>query len=111
MHIYENGQIIGPAMCPDGKSFVESDELAKTEVSSTTVAKWDENAPLSCPPPDRPWWKELLYFVGPGFLVAMAYIDPGNLASDINQGAQTGYKLSWITMWCTVLGYFMQMLA
>lgn len=33
----------------------------------------------------------------------MAYIDPGNLASDINQGIQAGYDLIWVTLWCTVL--------
>lgn len=41
----------------------------------------------------------------------MAYIDPGNLASDINQGVQAGYSLIWVTLWCTVLGYVMQMTA
>lgn len=34
---------------------------------------------------------------------SVAYIDPGNLASDINQGVQAGYTLIWVTLWCTVL--------
>ncbi|KDD76936.1 natural resistance-associated macrophage protein [Helicosporidium sp. ATCC 50920] len=48
---------------------------------------------------------------GPGFMVAMAYIDPGNLASDLNQGSQAGYQLAWVTLWCTVLGFVIQMLS
>ncbi|KFM25142.1 Metal transporter Nramp3 [Auxenochlorella protothecoides] len=48
---------------------------------------------------------------GPGFLVAMAYMDPGNLASDINQGAVVGYSITWVTVWSTVLGFIMQMVA
>lgn len=42
---------------------------------------------------------------------AVAYMDPGNLASDINQGAMVGYSIIWVTIWSTVLGYFMQMVA
>lgn len=40
----------------------------------------------------------------PAFVPApVAYIDPGNLGSDINQGVQAGYTLTWVTLWCTVM--------
>lgn len=55
--------------------------------------------------------KMLGRFVGPGFLVAMAYIDPGNLAADINQGLAAGYSLAWVTLWCSIMGYIIQILA
>jgi len=55
--------------------------------------------------------RQLLLFIGPGFLVATGYIDPGNLAADINQGVQAGYSLTWITMWCTAMGFVIQIVA
>lgn len=42
------------------------------------------------------------------WLMSIAYIDPGNLESDLQQGALTGYKLVWVLWWCTVIGLFLQ---
>lgn len=59
----------------------------------------------------RAFWHQLFLFLGPGFLVATGYIDPGNLAADINQGVQAGYSLTWVTLWCTAMGYVIQIVA
>jgi manganese transport protein len=40
-----------------------------------------------------PAWRKMLAFAGPGFLVAVGYMDPGNWATDIQGGAQFGYTL------------------
>ena len=58
-----------------------------------------------------PFWLQLLRFLGPGFMVAMAYIDPGNLAADINQGVAGGYQLAWVTLWCSIMGFIIQILS
>jgi natural resistance-associated macrophage protein len=73
-------------------------------------------APAAAPPPPPAFlspgfWRTLARYVGPGFMVAMAYIDPGNLAADMNQGLAAGYTLAWVTLWCTVMGLVIQMLA
>src|ERR1700761_5024274 len=39
------------------------------------------------------FWRKLLAFSGPGFLVAVGYMDPGNWATDLQGGAQFGYTL------------------
>lgn len=39
------------------------------------------------------WWRRLLAFAGPGYLVAVGYMDPGNWATDVAGGAQLGYLL------------------
>lgn len=44
-------------------------------------------------PHDAPFWRKMLAFAGPGFLVAVGYMDPGNWATDIAGGAQFGYAL------------------
>jgi manganese transport protein len=40
-----------------------------------------------------PAWRKLLAFAGPGFLIAVGYMDPGNWATDLQGGAQFGYAL------------------
>ncbi|XP_059624112.1 metal transporter Nramp7.2-like [Cornus florida] len=45
-----------------------------------------------------PRWKKLLSYVGPGFLVSVAYLDPGNLVTDLQAGADHKYELLWIVL-------------
>jgi len=56
-------------------------------------------------------WRKCLHFTGPGFLMCIAYIDPGNFESDLAVGASYGYKLIWVLLWSTVAGFVFQMLA
>eukprot|EP00042_Codosiga_hollandica_P044250 m.432367 g.432367 ORF g.432367 m.432367 type:complete len:578 (-) comp56746_c0_seq30:114-1847(-) len=56
-------------------------------------------------------FKKLWAFTGPGLLMSIAYIDPGNLESDLQAGAVGGYTLVWVLFWATVLGWFLQMQA
>ncbi|CAM6083362.1 unnamed protein product [Calypogeia fissa] len=56
-------------------------------------------------------WKKLWLFTGPGFLMSIAYLDPGNIESDIQAGAGAGYNLLWLLMWATVMGLLIQLLS
>eukprot|EP01132_Coremiostelium_polycephalum_P002524 gene2524-3126_t len=56
-------------------------------------------------------FKTLWAFTGPGFLMSIAYLDPGNLESDIQAGATGGYSLLWVLLWSTIVGFWLQMLA
>ncbi|CAK9264505.1 unnamed protein product [Sphagnum jensenii] len=60
--------------------------------------------------PKFSWWK-LWMFSGPGFLMSIAYLDPGNIESDLQSGATAGYALLWLLMWATIMGLLIQMLA
>ncbi|KNC84576.1 hypothetical protein, variant [Sphaeroforma arctica JP610] len=60
---------------------------------------------------DRFSWKTLFKFAGPGMLVSIAYLDPGNLLSDIQSGAAFNYRLIWVLVTATFLGLLMQVLA
>jgi manganese transport protein len=44
-------------------------------------------------PKSGSWMKKFLAFAGPGYLVAVGYMDPGNWATDIAGGSQFGYTL------------------
>ncbi|CAC5399995.1 SLC11A2 [Mytilus coruscus] len=56
-------------------------------------------------------FRKLWAFTGPGFLMSIAYLDPGNIESDLQAGAIAKYKLIWVLMWSTVLGLILQLLA
>ena len=53
-------------------------------------------------------WRKLWRMAGPGWLMSLAYLDPGNLESDLQQGAYTGYRLVWVLWWATVMGLILQ---
>jgi hypothetical protein len=53
-------------------------------------------------------WRRFWRFLGPGFLISLAYLDPGNLEANLQSGAYTGLRLTWVLWWATVLGLVMQ---
>lgn len=56
-------------------------------------------------------FRKLWAFTGPGFLMSIAYLDPGNIESDLQSGSAAQYKILWVLMWATILGLLMQRLA
>ncbi|XP_046639311.1 natural resistance-associated macrophage protein 2-like isoform X2 [Daphnia pulicaria] len=56
-------------------------------------------------------FRTLWAFTGPGFLMSIAYLDPGNIESDLQSGVVAGYKLLWVLMSATIMGLLVQRLA
>ncbi|KAG9459472.1 hypothetical protein H6P81_003980 [Aristolochia fimbriata] len=61
--------------------------------------------------PEKKSWKNFFAYLGPGFLVSIAYIDPGNFESDLQAGAQYKYELLWITLVASCAALVIQSLA
>jgi len=57
------------------------------------------------------WWSKLQQFWGPGLLIAIGYMDPGNWATDIQGGSQFGYSLLWVVVLSSGGAIFLQLLA
>ncbi|XP_054912675.1 natural resistance-associated macrophage protein 2-like isoform X2 [Poeciliopsis prolifica] len=55
--------------------------------------------------------RKLWAFTGPGFLMSIAYLDPGNIESDLQSGAKAGFKLLWVLLLATIIGLLLQRLA
>ncbi|HMD89379.1 MAG TPA: Nramp family divalent metal transporter [Anaerolineaceae bacterium] len=53
----------------------------------------------------------LLPFLGPAFIASVAYVDPGNFATNIQGGAQFGYTLLWVIMFSNLLAMLIQSLS
>jgi manganese transport protein len=59
-------------------------------------------------PEGASFWRKLLAFSGPGFLVAVGYMDPGNWATDLAGGAQFGYSLLCVIMISNLMAILLQ---
>lgn len=55
-------------------------------------------------------WRALLRFVGPGAMVAVGYVDPGNWATDLGSGSRYGYALLWVILLSSLMAMFLQSL-
>src|SRR5688572_11588652 len=60
---------------------------------------------------DRRGIRKLLPFLGPAFIAAVAYVDPGNFATNIAGGAQYGYLLLWVLLSANLMAMLIQNLS
>jgi manganese transport protein len=65
----------------------------------------------SIPIPSGSFWRKLFAFAGPGYLVAVGYMDPGNWATDLAGGARYGYTLLSVIMLSNLMAILLQALA
>jgi manganese transport protein len=56
-------------------------------------------------------WRKLFAFAGPGYLVAVGYMDPGNWATDLGGGSKFGYTLLSVILISNIMAMFLQALA
>jgi manganese transport protein len=62
-------------------------------------------------PIDAGFWRKMFAFAGPGYLVAVGYMDPGNWATDLAGGARYGYTLLSVIMISNLMAILLQALA
>jgi len=58
-----------------------------------------------------PFWRKALAFAGPGYMVAVGYMDPGNWATDLAGGARFGYVLLSVILLSNLMAILLQALA
>jgi manganese transport protein len=54
------------------------------------------------------WWRKILAFAGPGYLVAVGYMDPGNWATDLAGGSAFGYTLLTVILMSNLMAVLLQ---
>ncbi len=59
-------------------------------------------------PKNASFWRKLLAFAGPGFLVSVGYMDPGNWATDLAGGAKFGYSLLSVILISNLMAILLQ---
>jgi manganese transport protein len=65
----------------------------------------------SIPVSEGRWWRKVLAFAGPGYLVAVGYMDPGNWATDLAGGSAFGYSLLSVILLSNLMAVLLQGLA
>ncbi|KAF8355454.1 smf-1 [Pristionchus pacificus] len=97
----------------DEDFLLQNDEMAPNVVNSMTTLNEDEeeDEKLEVPQDDPDKWfsfRTLWAYTGPGFLMSIAYLDPGNIESDLQSGAKASYKLLWVLLYAHIIGLFLQ---
>ena len=65
----------------------------------------------SVPVTEGRWWRKIFAFAGPGYLVAVGYMDPGNWATDLAGGSAFGYTLLSVILLSNLMAVLLQGLA
>ncbi|XP_027090463.1 metal transporter Nramp5-like [Coffea eugenioides] len=93
---------------------MDSLQLQHGNEGSKRIVAVDESPPPTDPGKhfdQKPGWRKFFSFVGPGFLVSMAYLDPGNMETDMQAGADHRYELLWVILIGLVFALIIQSLA
>ena len=85
------------------------DEIAMIDDRSSTVSLPEVHRTV--PVPSGSFWRKLFAFAGPGYLVAVGYMDPGNWATDLAGGARYGYTLLSVIMLSNLMAILLQALS
>ncbi len=65
---------------------------------------------IPVPPSSGTWWRKFFAFAGPGYLVAVGYMDPGNWATAIAGGSAFGYQLLFVILLSNLMAVVLQAL-
>ncbi|HWF46638.1 MAG TPA: Nramp family divalent metal transporter [Bryobacteraceae bacterium] len=57
------------------------------------------------------FWRRMLAFAGPAYLISVGYMDPGNWATDLEGGARFGYRLLWVLVMSNFMAILLQTLS
>ncbi|GBR46062.1 divalent metal cation transporter MntH [Gluconobacter roseus NBRC 3990] len=71
----------------------------------------DAFSSIHVPGADASWIRRFLAFVGPGFMVSVGYMDPGNWATDLQGGSRYGYTLLCVIMLSNLMAILLQALS
>ncbi len=80
----------------------------RREVALPSLPEAHRTIPIS---PGASWLRKMLAFAGPGYLVAVGYMDPGNWATDIAGGSKFGYTLLSVVLISSLMAMFLQALS
>ena len=76
--------------------------------SDQSLSEVHESVDTTAP---RKGWRRILAYIGPAYLVSVGYMDPGNWATDLQGGAQFGYKLIWVLLMSNLMALLLQSLS
>ena len=94
-----------------GQSFIFRDPRVSEAVVRTTLSDRTASAGEAALNRNRFSVRGLLPFIGPAVVASIAYMDPGNFATNIQAGARHGYMLLWVVLLANVIAMLFQALS
>jgi manganese transport protein len=91
----------GPAVPPDASPEVRAADERTLRAAAEVLQGQSRSA----------WYRRLWPFLGPAFIASVAYVDPGNYATNIQGGAQFGYMLLWVITASNLMAMLVQALS
>jgi manganese transport protein len=82
--------------------------MAENQINGRSLSEVHSSVPV---PKGVSFWRRLLAFSGPAYLVSVGYMDPGNWATDIAAGSKFGYALLWVLIMSNIMALLLQNLA
>ncbi|HUK61533.1 MAG TPA: Nramp family divalent metal transporter [Stellaceae bacterium] len=76
-----------------------------------TLSEWTVQAARQALGRGRPGWRGYAAFAGPAVVASIAYVDPGNFATNIQAGARYGYSLLWVVLAANLVAMLFQALS
>jgi len=99
---------IEPAVTEERSDGLRSPSAKHTQVVLPSLPESHRTIPFSS---GATWFRKMLAFAGPGYLVAVGYMDPGNWATDIGGGSKFGYTLLSVILISNLMAMFLQALS
>jgi manganese transport protein len=103
----ESGTSPAPSSSEAGASYSAGTFRARVD-SLPSLPEAHRTVPFSS---GASWFRKVLAFAGPGYLVAVGYMDPGNWATDIQGGSKFGYTLLSVIVLSSLMAMFLQALS
>src|ERR1700710_2970859 len=100
-----------PALPPDSPSNATASAGWRAEAAGNVQRSLREVYGSVAIPLGGHWTRRLLAFAGPGYLVSVGYMDPGNWATDLAGGSQFGYTLLSVVLLSNLMAILLQALA
>src|SRR6187401_976743 len=87
-----------------------TEPVAGWKIARSSVSHPEVHGSIAVPAGSS-FWRKMLAFAGPGYLVAVGYMDPGNWATDLAGGARYGYTLLSVIMISNFMAILLQALS
>src|SRR6266568_3568849 len=95
------------AMEPNASEAAKPRQGWRVASQTSSLAEVNRTIPI---PKTFSFWRKLLAFSGPGYLVAVGYMDPGNWATDLAGGSAFGYQLLSVILLSNLMAILLQSL-
>jgi len=97
-----------PTVTGESSDGLRSPSVTRTRVALPSLPESHRTIAFSS---GATWFRKMLAFAGPGYLVAVGYMDPGNWATDIGGGSKFGYTLLSVILISNLMAMFLQALS